>query len=266
MQIYTDDKKLSRELKKTEIQALITYFFDLDEPVILRAIRQKFPENKHLDKQLELLVASEIISRKDRRYQLKLEAIQTYPTTQTVQAFIEQQTKKYSEDELLFWLAEGLLSKSVSATLMVGFSMPFCTRLEHSQFDIVTINKQNSSVKTLPNYFAEIDQPQKYPELSHLLGDVNREFFTNQLTLLIERISKGKAPRRASIFLESLLASGVVVNEPEWQMAIPVVEQPILIEKQEWTAETSDFFFAHELAERLLGDRESFTYLIKKKA
>ncbi|MFC4771371.1 DUF1803 domain-containing protein [Enterococcus hermanniensis] len=266
MQIYTENKKLSQELKKTEVQALLTYFLDLDEPVILRTIRQEFPKNHHLDKQLELLISSKIISREDRRYQLNQTVVQAYPTTQMVIDFMENQSKNYSDDEVLIWLAEGILSNAISDTLFVGFPLPFCTRLENPQFDIVTINKRESSAKTLPNYFAEIDQPQKFPELAHLLGDVNREFFTNQLTLIIERIAKGKAPSRASIFLESLVISGVITNEPEWGMNIPIVEQIAEIEMQELVDEKVAFFFAHELTEKLLAERESFTYLIKKKA
>ena len=75
-----------------------------------------------------------------------------------------------------------------------------------------------------------------------------------------------KSPRRDSIFLESLLSSGVIEKQPDWRMLISVYNEDGLLDLVQELDARTQFLFARQLAEQLLGDRESFTYLIKKKA
>lgn len=53
MNIYTRDKKIQQELKRQDIQNLLNYFQQLQEPVILRDIRKEFSGAKRLDKDLD---------------------------------------------------------------------------------------------------------------------------------------------------------------------------------------------------------------------
>lgn len=104
MNIYTRDKKIQQELKRQDIQNLLNYFQQLQEPVILRDIRKEFSGAKRLDKDLDFLIANSIISREDRRYQLSLVPLKEYPTTEKVEMFIEKMAGRYSIEELLVWL------------------------------------------------------------------------------------------------------------------------------------------------------------------
>lgn len=266
MEIFTSDKKVQQRLDRLEYQELLDYFRRLQEPVILREIRKNFPEHKHLDKDLEFLIEQGIVSRIERRYKLSVPLLTNYPTDEKVNAFVHESNNQYSPEELLVWLGEEVWSDQLRSTVAVDFPLAKRNCLENEAFRLVTINQGGTLTETLPNYFETIEQPTLFPTLAPLIGDVNLEFFMNQITLILERVLAMKAPRRKSIFLESLVTSQLIAEQPDWHVSIPVYEEsfslPQLPKEQNETA----FFFSRQLAERLLGDQASFTYLIKKKA
>lgn len=266
MQIYTYNKKLQQSLQRTEIQELLNYFLELQEPVILREIRKNFPNQKHLDKNLDFLIDNDIVSRQDRRYQLSLTIVTEYPTTELVEKFIQTANNKYTTEELLVWLGEELRLAELSDTIAIDFMLPISNRLENAHFQLVTINRGEKLAETLPNYFENIDQPKLFPNLAALIGDVNPEFFSNQLSLILDQVIIGKKPKRESIFLDSLLTTQVITSRPEWQLNIPIYTKTISPDFVQKMDKRTRFFFIQQLTERLLGERESFTYLIKKKA
>ncbi|MGG5369215.1 DUF1803 domain-containing protein [Enterococcus sp. AZ196] len=266
MQIYTYNKKLQQSLMCPEIRKLVNYLFKLEEPVILREIRSNFPDYRHLDRDLDLLIENEIISRQNRRYDFSLSVLKEYPTGELVKAFIQQVNDQYSNEELLVWLADELWSDKLDNTIAIDFALPTISRLENEDFQLVTINRGGKLSETLANYFENSEQPNLFPTLSVLIGDVNPEFFSNQLSLILDQVLLGKKPKRESIFLDSLLATHIVTSRPEWQLAIPIYTENISCNVvQEMNNETR-FFFVRQLAKELLGKRESFSYLIKKKA
>lgn len=264
MYIYMNDKKTEQLVKRPEMAELLYYFNKLENPVILRELRQAFPKQKHLDKNLDFLIDHKIITRQDRRYYLRLSVIDEYPTTEIVEHFLTEMTG-YSNEQLLVWLSEKFWSENLTETLAIDFPTATCTRLEHKNFDLVTINHSGTLTETLPNYFNKIEQPELFPKLAELLGDVNREFFNNQIGLLIERIAAGKAPRRESIFLTSLVASQVLEAEPAWQFVIPCFEEESVLDHSLSMDDQTRFLFERQLADRLLESKASYTYLIKKK-
>lgn len=266
MQIYTNNKKLQNSLNRKEYQELLSYFQALPEPVILRDIRKKFPEKKHLDKELDLLIDNQILLRKDRRYQLGLRIEKEYPTTERVETFYQEVSAQCSNEQLLVWLGEEFLNTELEDTVAIDFPLVTCNQLENVVFKLVTINNSSFLSETLPNYFKNSAQPELFPTISKLIGDVNSEFFVNQIGLIIERVMSGRAPRRESIFLDSLLMSQVILKQPEWHISVPKYEEPVLTDWLPKMTNETKFFFTHQLAERLLSGQESFTYLIKKKA
>lgn len=266
MEIFTNDKNIQNKLNRSEFQELLSYFKGLRESVILREIRKKFPDHKHLDKDLEFLIAHGIVSRQDRRYELGLPIITDYPTSGLVEHFIQKTNKEYSAEDLLVWLSEEHWNNGLEKMLAVDFPMPSRYCLENAEFRLVTINSRQELSETLPNYFGNSDEPSLFPNLAGLIGDVNPEFFTNQLNLILERVLAGKAPRRTSIFLKSLIDSGVIAERPEWHVSIPVYDKNFLVDPIRELDNDAAFFFSRQLAERLLDKQESFTYLMKKKA
>lgn len=266
MEIITGDKKIQQYLNRSEIQELVSYFQRLNESVILREIRQAFPQQKHLDKNLDFLVDHQILLRQDRRYQFCLNTIEANPTIEEVEFFLHQTSADYTTEQLLVWLGEEAWSDRLEKTMAIDFPLALRNHLENEHFRIVTINRGGELTVTLPNYFANVNEPTLFPELAKLIGDVNPEFFVNQIGLVFDRVLFGQTPRRESIFLKSLLMSEMISSQPEWQLLIPVYEEVPSIDRTQQLDSETRFFFARQLAERLLDKRESFTYLIKKKA
>ena len=85
--------------------------------------------------------------------------------------------------------------------------------------------------------------------------------------MVLERVMLRKNDlRRTFDFLDSLVETKVVVAEPEWQVAIPCVDRTQLPDIEIEMNKKEQFFFGRQLAEQLLKGKESFTYMIKKKA
>ncbi|WP_288226369.1 DUF1803 domain-containing protein [uncultured Enterococcus sp.] len=266
MQIYTNNRKTEQIVGQLEVKKLLNYFEQLHEPVILREIRKKFPDMKHLDKHLDFLIDNGFISRKDRRYYFRLEITKEYPLNKEINDFIQEYATKFSREELLVWLGENFWSDEVGKVLVVDFPMPTRERLDSKNVRLVTINRGGELPETLPNYFEHIDQPALFPNLAKLIGDVHAEFFTNQLELILERIISGKKPRRDSIFLQSLLTSQTITSDPDWQVIVPVFENVPSVPFPAEMTKDLQFFFARQLADSLLKEQKSFTYLIKKRS
>lgn len=266
MELFTSDKKSQSKLNGPEFQKLLSYFQGLKEPVILREIRKNFPDQKHLDKNLDFLIDQGIVFRHERRYELGLSVIKDYPTSELVAHFLQKAGKEYSAEDLLVWLSEDLWNHGLERTIAVDFPLPTRYCLENDQFRLVSINPSQELPETLPNYFENSDKPDLFPNLAGLIGDVNPEFFTNQINLILERVMAGKAPRRESIFLKSLVDSGVIAERPEWHVSISVYEEDFSLDLIQELDRDAVFFFSRQLAKRLLDKQESFTYLMKKKA
>ena len=266
MQIYTNDNKIRQILNRSDIEELIRFFKELKEPIILRDIRKNFPNQKNLDKNLEFLIANKLIKRQERRYQFCLDVIDSYLSDDSVRKFIEKYNNLYSAEELLVWVGEELWSDETRELIGINFSIPTKYCIENASFRLVTLNRPGKLCETLPNYFGNIDYPRKFSQLSKLIGDVHPEFFVNQLETILERVEAGKNPRRDTIFLQSLLVTNTIASTPEWKMVVPVFERIPAIDFPVHIEQEKRFLFARQLTEKLLNERESFTYLIKKRS
>ncbi|MEG0373686.1 MAG: DUF1803 domain-containing protein [Enterococcus sp.] len=267
MKLITKDRKLQRLLKRQEIQQLLAYFETVEEPVILREIRKQFPNQKHLDKDLEQLIDHEIISRNKRRYQFALPIITGYPTTALAEKTIQTVSQKFSSEQILMLIAEDYWREELEEVVAVDFSLPTLNRMENDQFSLVTINQGDALPETLPNYFANNERPLEFPKLSTLLGDVQPQFFMDQIGLVLERAMANKTPRRSSIFLDSLIQTQVVSEKGQLQLPIysqsPSLDLNLDLDALEMETR---FFLVRQIAAIALGEQASFSYLKKKKA
>lgn len=267
MKLYTKDQKLQQLLKRQEIQQMLTYFEQLEEPVILRELRKQFPNQKHLDKDLEQLIECGIISRNERRYQFALPILTEYKTTALAERISQTLSSELSPEEGLMVIAEKYWHDELEEVVAVDFSLPTLNKIENEQFSLVTINRGETLFETLPNYFANSDRPLEFPKLSALLGDVQPQFFMDQIGLILERILAGKKPRRSSIFLDSLMQTQVISETGLLQL--PIYSQNSSVEFDlaiNSLGKETQFFLMRQLVANALGDQTSFSYLKKKKA
>ncbi|MEO1770316.1 DUF1803 domain-containing protein [Candidatus Enterococcus ferrettii] len=267
MDILTTNKQLKRSLSDPATNRLIAYFYQLEHPVILREIRSIFSEDVQLDKRLDLLIQTGVVERKDRRYRLLLPVYQDFPQS----ALYNQLTQLIGTDELISFV-EQFYPEELAGPLAVTFDLPCRTLLENNSYELVTLNAQGITSLTLPNYFyyQQEKRPESFGSLEKLLGDVHPGFFFNQVELLLASLLKGKQPKRNSIFLKSLVMTEVASAGPEWKLEVPVVQEKTELGEvaslwQQYD-ETERYFAFYQLLLRLLGSKDSFTYIIQKKA
>ncbi|WP_379946766.1 DUF1803 domain-containing protein [Enterococcus devriesei] len=267
MKLYTKDQKLQQLLKRQEIQQLLAYFETLEAPVILRELRKQFLNQKHLDKDLEQLIEHGIIARNERRYQLALPILTEYPTTALAERITQRLSQDLSPEQVLMLIAEEYWHDELEKVVAVDFSLPTLNRMENDQFSLVTINQGEALPETLPNYFANSERPLEFSKLSALLGDVQPQFFMDQIGLILERVIAGKTPRRSSIFLDSLNQTQVISENG--QLQLPIYSQNLSVDLSlDWNSleKQTRFFLVRQLAAIALGEQASFSYLKKKKA
>lgn len=270
MRILSQNKQLQKVLQNQETQVLLRYFWSLQKPAMLREIRQQLPELKHLDQQLDQLILHRVVQRENRRYQLSLPCYQSYPESSEyfeISALCQQ----FPQKEVLYFLVENFYQAAPVETIAVDFLLPQRTKLANDDYQLVTINQSEPQALTLPNYFsyqAEMAYPVVFETLEKLIGDVNQAFFMNQIGMIFDFVLKGKAPRRKTIYLESLLLTDSIQLTPEIKLNLPVLTADennfsALTEKLKHLPEEVRFFVVNQLIQELL-TQESWTYLIKK--
>lgn len=164
-------------------------------------------------------------------------------------------------------IAEEYWHDELEKVVAVDFSLPTLNRMENDQFSLVTINQGEALPETLPNYFANSERPLEFSKLSALLGDVQPQFFMDQIGLILERVIAGKTPRRSSIFLDSLNQTQVISENG--QLQLPIYSQNLSVDLSlDWNSleKQTRFFLVRQLAAIALGEQASFSYLKKKKA
>jgi NifB/MoaA-like Fe-S oxidoreductase len=75
---------------------------------------------------------------------------------------------------------------------------------------------ETQTATSLPNYFwaqQKGNVPATFSALEHLIGDVNPEFFANQVGLVLEQAETGKIRKQNTIFFQSLVQTGVLNDQ-----------------------------------------------------
>lgn len=267
MDILTTNQQLKKSLSDPATNKLIKYLYQLEQPVILREIRAALSEDQQLDKRLDLLIETGVVERKERRYRLLLPIYEGFPEN----ALYDQLKELIGPDQLVSFV-EQFYPEELTGPVALTFDLANRTMLENDSYALITLNAEGITQLTLPNYFhyQQRKRPESFAALEQLLGDVHPGFFFNQVELLLTTLLKEKRPKRASIFLESLLLTTVAEAEPTWQLKVPVIKELNQLEEAAalWSqfGETERYFSFHQLLLDLLGSESSFTYIIQKKA
>lgn len=267
MKILTTNQSLKKSLSDPVTNQLITYFYQLEQPVILREIRAAFPEDQQLDKRLDLLIETGVVERKERRYRLLLPIYPTFPEN----TLYDQLRELIGPNQLVSFV-EQFYPEALTGPVVATFDLPNRTVLENDSYALVTLNAEGVTDLTLPNYFyyQQRKRPEAFASLEKLLGDVHPGFFFNQVELLLPRLLDGKRPKRDSIFLESLILTKVAAAKPNCQLKVPMINALDQLEEVAalWGQydEMARYFAFHQVLRDLLGLESSFTYIIQKKA
>ncbi|WP_265457082.1 DUF1803 domain-containing protein [Enterococcus sp. HY326] len=224
IQIQTQNK----ELQKLAADPLLTQLFDYlwenrAKEIILRQLKQQFSEGR-FEKMLEASVKAGWIERKDRRYRLLVPVVKT--------------AEKLDETSELLSVIEAL--KKISLEEQSAFLYYFYQEQLTEDYLFLTETKQNffelrqagndsgllffhliqraNYESELVDYFSFSGSGQAVPKVLEpfetLLGDVNPEYFFNQVEHIFEKVAKGKGTKlRPSVFLQAASLSEWITTD-----------------------------------------------------
>ncbi|KAF1296474.1 hypothetical protein BAU15_15235 [Enterococcus sp. JM4C] len=215
----------------------IRYMVDYREQrLILRQINTEF-SGKNFEKFLDKLIALDLVVRENRQYSLGFPIFNDQIDDEkkaeiaAVVAALTEVVLAESEENRSAILGEivwpELLSEQEYFYGVVGEANFYTKSIVGNQsIQLVSLALEDQRPVTLPDYFALIHQQTELPTvfvpLNQLLGDVNEEYFINQVEMLLEKLEKGRLrTRRRNIFLESLVETGVVNQKEELQLNWP---------------------------------------------
>ena len=185
-----------RVTRQSFFRALVTSL--LEEPdQTLRQIKARFPEEAHLDRQLETYIALGYVQRSDKRYRASLPWL-----TEVAEAHLDQQ-----------------LFVHPRLTDLAGLdALRFETRLTNITNSLVLLETTDirRQAMTLSNFFAKVARPEEMTapqaELYALLGDVNPDYALKYLTtFLLKYLRKDLVmQKRPDIFVQALVKLGYI--------------------------------------------------------
>lgn len=231
-------------LSQPLFEQLIAYLLNQPEPVILRRIKEQFPEAA-LERVLEEMVKSGVVTRTDRRYQVSFPiftdealpalAAQIAELTEKYQETIEQINASAADPNMAFDLLNMLFPKEDAYFFAIESGKLqdlYEERLKRAQIEAgpyiyTTIHTTESD--DLVTYFDKLERRESLTavqaKMYRLIGDVNPKYAFNQISRLLTR-----SVYKKDIFIDSLIELEIIREKnDEWEIVLgrfPLNEEP----------------------------------------
>lgn len=230
-EIYDEtNQKLAHLMQSDFYQGLKKILAQKPAPT-LRQIKEQL--GNKIDKDLDFLIEKGIVKRQDRRYYLGMiehpQIEESKKISQLTQVLLSQ-LKSKSQTELALYLCN-LLQKTSSETYLLADEQmyAFYQEIGNKRLKIVTIATEEWT-QTLPSYFAYLQTEEKcavFTEMENLLGDVDPDYYLDQLFLLVEK--RGEIPHKNNIFLTSLKLFDLVSTQARLTFKVPLIKASDLV-------------------------------------
>lgn len=188
-----------------------------EKPPTLREIKSRFPEVK-VDRAIEEYIQLGLIARSDRRYQLIVPVYNALSSNELIEkkvASLKTILAEWSVESRRAWFVlQGQRLKKEPQVYFVEEMMElFYFRELCSDQLIVQELADEPYAKTIPAYFSALREGDAslYEPFAYL-GDVNTEYYLDQLAVLFEKARKQSRRIRPTIFLQSLVDFGFLTD------------------------------------------------------
>ncbi|ALS38063.1 hypothetical protein ABID30_000249 [Enterococcus rotai] len=227
---------------------VVAYFTERqDQEIILRQIKADIPTNSNLELYLDKLIKYNLIERKNRRYSLSFPIYANESRQILPESLIEllEGMKQESKRTNYFLFGEwlwSLLFDEEQGDYFFGVKdssngLPLFQRREEGNdaLRFVSIFTAQQVPFDLANYFNLLSKRQALPQifepLQNLVGDVDLNYFIQQIQKVIRTVNRNKTrERKVNIFQEALLVTGDLMRDEENQLyfAVPLLEDQVL--------------------------------------
>ena len=238
MRLYCEDKQSLYDLQTKAAFAPLMNFLLGNPNCTLRQLTAEFPEKSFI-KYLESCIQVGWFKRENRRYSIALPiyGLKEYQEGSQSLAITQLRTELMAlAPAELATVCQNVMSAQPERAYFVNGDFPLGT-LHHGglpcELQVFSISTQENS-QDLAGFFEanrHLAEPVVYQKLRELIGDVDEEYYFQQVQWILSRVIKER-PQKASIFLESLKLTGVLAEE---KLQVPylrrITEKTSLIDK-----------------------------------
>lgn len=263
-------------------QPMIDYLIGHEsQEVILRQLKKEFPQKK-MEHFLDQMIDSGLIIRENRRYRCAFPVYDQGDFQEEINQLTKElvnEVMQQPESQRNLFLAEDIWDfcheTGAAYFYATSFSVPTINRLEagNENYRFMTLTQGEDRI-SLPTYFhlqkQQTPLSEQFQALGQLIGDVNETYFFDQIEVIFERICENKyKKRRESIFLDALILAGVVAQEDQYRLLLPIMEdrKDSLLQKYEPSTETpvEAAFIKEQALIAVMGqlDLTSYSYIKK---
>lgn len=226
--VFEGDYPRLKEMLQSEFFSELLFVFQENPQPTLREIKAQVTDTK-VDRKIDFLVQEQVIQRKDRRYSLLFsvteDAEENLDYQKVKQQFLSLLQGKTQEERMLFILAlYPEESISVPFILEEQMSFSYCEKISNDLLEIVSVSTQKNAF-CLPHYFNRqltLAERQVYSEVETILGDVDADYYLDQIWAILEKVHSDRRRIRESIFLNSLASFKVLRLTDRWTLEVPV--------------------------------------------
>ncbi|KAF1306164.1 DUF1803 domain-containing protein [Candidatus Enterococcus willemsii] len=202
----TDDEQLKVLLRSTFFKELVDILNKQSQPT-LRQLKTMLGEK--IDKRLGQLIKHGIVQRENHRYSLGFPVLEF--DERVISVWIERILSEIDEASQVVLLAKLVKRDELIYGIPSDQTFSYTHVVTNGELTILSLS-QEEWVLTLPAYFNYLrtdESQQVFSEVQRLIGDVNIQYYLDQIQVILEKIDNGRK-LQPSVFLESLEKFGIV--------------------------------------------------------
>lgn len=233
MEIIYDTKSQWQQKQLTSPTFFKIYeLFSIKEDYILRELKENFTKEEKLETKLEQLIEQQIILRENRHYFLNLPNLSLNEDKRKINEWValfmaEIQEKPISEQLMSLVLLADNVCEFPPFLLPEKVNFAFFSQLENDLGALYSFSLKRTDFN-LPNYFLWQRQnlrDNSFFSLEQLIGDVELNYYLDQIFVVLEKILAGRRRIRPSIFTESLKKVAIIEEKENYTIVAPIVHE-----------------------------------------
>ncbi|WP_280738664.1 MULTISPECIES: DUF1803 domain-containing protein [unclassified Enterococcus] len=254
------NKQYQKIINQPLFSEIVAYFQEHQETeIILRSLKKQFPQ-KNFEALLEKMIQAGLILRENRRYTLAFSIIAEkkldYPKLDFGFPVVDAEKLAFFNRLYELWFED--TDYFFATSEIVPFYEKRLSKNQKLQFTHIVKKVENQ--QQLADYFYilqnGLEMPSNLQSVETLIGDVNPDYFLNQVALIMENIKNGKK-NRESIFLTALKET-LVINQLANEIILPEVKTHLLALPEALT----DLTFSQDTTTDLYQKWYYFDYLL----
>ncbi|MHC5268005.1 DUF1803 domain-containing protein [Enterococcus sp. LJL98] len=226
--IYEGGNQPLTKMLQSPFFSALSAAFEQEPTLTLRELKTRINDVK-IERKIDYLVKMGIISREARRYFLKLPDLtekEKSPYFESVKQELQAFARNQTEAKRLLLLSALYPQQTLPLPFILSEDLPFCfcEKASNDLLEVVTFSTHPHEF-CLPRYFNRTqceDERLIFSSIEALIGDVDPDYYLDQVWALLEKIQGQRRRIRENIFLQSLKEFGIITQTDRWVLEVPI--------------------------------------------